>query len=116
MQVRIECAADGLTSNWVELDDVWSRQELAAYRAASVKLDDDIMFGILERKIVRLHMIATDGTVLETAAEMIARLDDVDVRLVRWLAVGINQALLELVRLGEMSVRLSFNGVATVRK
>lgn len=116
MHIRIECTADGLTGNWLEISDVWSRKELAAYRVASVKLDDATLFTILETKISRLHVVTVDGTVLESAVDLIAKLDDLDVRLVRWLAAGVNQVLGELLRLGETSVRLSFNGVETARR
>ena len=88
-----------------------SRGEVRAFYAGSLAGNDAIWLPVLERKITAVHVHLTDGTLVEDAPTLVARLDDMDTRLVRWLVAGVMAALQELLQLGKASKRLLFAGV-----
>lgn len=108
--IRLEATGD-LAGNWLDLADVWTRAEMREWYAGSLAGNDAIWLPLLERKLVGVHVYTAGGELLETAPALTARLDDLDMRLVRWLVTGVIAALQELVALGEASRRLLFAGV-----
>ncbi|HHY54104.1 MAG TPA: hypothetical protein GYA08_01580 [Chloroflexi bacterium] len=111
MIIRIECTLPELTGNWVDLSDVWSRAELREWYVGAIAGNDAVTLPILERKLTGVHVRLVDGTLVTDAATLIARLDDLDVRLILWLSGGVTNALKELMALGEAKRRLLFDGV-----
>lgn len=129
MQIRLECTVDGLRQNWVELAEQWTRAEMRRWNLATLgvappkaapadgdpntpaRTSEDELFDLLAQKLTGVHVTLPDGTLIEDAATLVARFDDLDVRLVRWLATGVSKALQELLALGEAKRRLLFDGV-----
>ncbi len=112
MQVRLECTADGLIGNWIELNEVWTRGELKRWNLAVIgALPESELFALLETKVTATHLYLPDGTLITSGKTMVERFDDMDSRLVRWLASGISQAQRDLLALGEAKKRLLFDGV-----
>lgn len=111
MNIRLECTAAGLENNWIEIADVWARAELRAWRTAALQMDEEALYGLMRQKIVKAHVHTVDGDLLATADDLVARLDDLDVRISRWLGTSIDSVLKELLLLGEASKRLLFDGV-----
>ena len=116
MLIRIECTIDGLTGNWVDLSDVWSRAEMREWYAGALAGADGVTLPILQRKLTGVHVRLVDGTLVEDAATLIECLDELDVRLVRWLSSGVMTALQEMMALGEARRRLLFDGVEVAAK
>jgi hypothetical protein len=114
MLIRIECTLAALAGNWVDLSDVWTRGEIRAWYVGSMAKRDEVTLALLAKKLVGVHVYLADGTLIEDAQTLIERLDDVDIRLVRWLAGGVNNALKELMALEEARRRLLFDGVEMV--
>lgn len=114
MLIRIECTFPGLAGNWVDLSDVWTRGEIRDWYAGSLANNDAVTLPLLAKKLVGVHVYLADGTLVEDAQTLVERLDDVDIRLVRWLAGGVMDALRELMTLGEAKRRLLFDGVEMV--
>lgn len=108
--IRLEATGE-LAGNWVDLADVWTRAEMREFYAGSLTANDAVWLPILQRKLTTVHVHLADGTLVEDAATLVARLDDLDTRLVRWLPTGVMAALQELLQLGEASRRLLFAGV-----
>lgn len=107
MAIRIECTTPGLEANWVEVDEVWTRRELQAF----TRLAGDEYWALWARKVTACHLVLADGAVVEDPTALSARLDDLDIRLLRWLASAVLTATQYLLNLGETSARLSLNGV-----
>jgi hypothetical protein len=114
MQVRLECSLDDLVGNWIELSEIWTRAELKAWRlsidGAFGAESDSVLFGLLEKQTVAVHMFMPDGTLIVTPSDLVAKFDDLDSRLVRWLAAGITQAQRDLMNLAEARKRLLYDG------
>jgi hypothetical protein len=108
--IRLE-ATGPLAGNWIDLADTWTRAEVRDWYAGALSAQDAVWLPILERKLVGVHVYLVDGTLVEEAATLLARLDDTDMRLVRWLSTGVMGALQELMALGERQKRLLFDGV-----
>lgn len=111
MQIRIECTLPALAGNWVDLSDVWTRGEVRAWYAGALAGKDEVTFPLLAQKLVGVHLHLADGTLVEDAATLFERIDELDMRLVRWLSLGVMDALKELMALGEGRRRLLFDGV-----
>lgn len=107
MAIRVECTTPGLEANWVEVDEVWSRRELQAF----VALDGEEYWQLWGRKVVACHVELAAGGVVDDPAAVHLVLDDVDIRLLRWLPSAVLMATQYLLNLGEGSARLSLNGV-----
>lgn len=115
-QIRIECTAEGLTGNWVEMSPVWTRGEMRRWYTAVLSLEDAEYFELLRTKITGVHVYLPDGDLVADVDALIERFDDMDERLVRWLAAGLSNGIKELLALGEGSRRLLFDGVEVLPK
>ncbi len=116
--IRLE-GTEEIAGNWVDLADAWTRAEARDWYSGSLAANDTLWLPLLGRKLVAVHVRLADGTLIETPAALIERFDDLDMRVTRWLARGIMDALKELFKLGEQQKRLLFDGVevaATTRK
>lgn len=111
MQIRIECTLPELAGNWVDLSDVWTRREASDFYAASLAANDAVTFPLLQKKLTAVHLHLADGTPITDVATLFDRFDDLDVRLARWLATNIMDALQRMLALGEAQRRLLFDGV-----
>jgi hypothetical protein len=111
MKIRLECTLPELAANWVDLSDVWTRGEVRDWYAGSLASKETVTLPLLEKKLVGVHLHLADGTLVTDAATLFARLDDMDMRLVRWLGVSVMAALQENLALGEAQRRLLFDGV-----
>ena len=106
MPIRVECSTPGLETNWIAVDDVWTRRELGEYLTAK----DDAFMAIWLRKVVGCQVATAAGEVLTDPAELMARRDDLDLRLVRFLTAAVLEATDHLLTLGEANKRLSLPG------
>jgi hypothetical protein len=109
-KIRLE-GTDDLAGNWIDLSDTWTRAEMRGWYAGSLVGNDAVWLPILGSKLVGVHVHLADGTLVEDAATFVERIDDLDVRLVRWLSAGVMAATQELLHLGERQKRLLFAGV-----
>jgi hypothetical protein len=108
--IRLEATGE-LAGNWIDLSDVWTRAEMRDWYAGALAANDAVWLPILQRKLAGVHVHLADGALVEDAATFVTRLDDLDIRLVRWLSIGVMSALQELMHLGEAQKRLLFAGV-----
>jgi hypothetical protein len=107
---RLEYCGDELPGNWVDISDAWTRGEVRAFYEAALVVDEKATAVILRVKLIGVHIYTANGDLLSDADALLARMDDLDVRLARWLSSGIMAALQELMSLGEARRRLSFAG------
>lgn len=112
MAIRIECTIDGLDDNWLQLSDTWSRREMRAWYTAVLQADESTWLPILQSKLLGVHMRLIDGTPIADADALIEQLDNMDVRLTRWLPHSVLGALMEMLSLSESSRRILLNGAA----
>lgn len=108
--IRLEATGD-LAGNWIDLSDVWTRAEMRNWYAGSLAGNDAVWLPILASKLVGVHVRLADGTLVEDAKTFVEKIDDLDIRLVRWLSAGVMAATQELMHLGERQKRLLFAGV-----
>ena len=66
---------------WIEFGDVWTRGDLLKF----ADLNGDEYFAFIAGKIKALSLPLGDGTVLDDPAQFIARMDDVDARVMYWI-------------------------------
>lgn len=108
MTVRIECDLDGLTANWVEIQDVgWSRRETVALASLP---DDDALFKFLLEKgrLVACHLELTTGATIDEPAGLTEEaMLDADEALIAWLTRAGWLAIARRRALGNVSARLS---------
>lgn len=107
MPIRIECTTPGLEANWIEVDEVWTRREFQAF----TQLAGDEYWQLWGRKVVACHVELAEGGVVDDPAAVHRALDDLDLRLLRWLPAAVLTATQHLLNLGERSARLLSNGV-----
>lgn len=107
MAIRVECATPGLEANWIEVDEVWTRKELQAF----VSLQGEAYWALWGRKVTACHVELAEGGVVDEPAAVGLVLDDLDIRLLRWLASAVLTATNHLLSLGEASALLSLDGV-----
>ena len=112
MAIRIECTIDGLDDNWLQLSDTWSRREMRAWYTAVLQADESTWLPILQSKLLGVHMRLIDGTPIADADVLIEQLDNMDVRLTRWLPHSVLGALMEMLALSESSRRILLDGAA----
>lgn len=108
--IRLE-GTDDLAGNWIDLSDQWTRAEMRNWYAGSLAGNDAVWLPVLKSKLVGVHLHLADGTLIEDAATFVEKIDDLDIRLVRWLSSGVMAATQELLHLGERQKRLLFAGV-----
>jgi hypothetical protein len=106
MPIRVECTTEGLEANWIEVDDVWTRRELQAF----ITLQGEAYWALWARKVTACHLPLAGGDAIEHPAQVVAAQDDLDIRLLRWLASAVLLATQTLLNLGEASARLSSDG------
>ena len=108
--IRLEATGD-LAGNWIDVSDVWTRSEMRDWYAGVLAGKDTVWLPILELKLTGVHVHLADGSLVEAAPAFVAQIDDLDMRLVRWLSSGLMAAIQELLHLGEAQRRLLFAGV-----
>lgn len=106
--MRFYCDVPGLTDNWVEVSEVWRRDEAMKIRTGMEDFNADDFWDFWSSKVESCHIISTDGTVASTPAEI----DDeflamLDFRLSSFLGGVLFKATNELMRLGNRAGRLS---------
>jgi len=107
MTIRVECSTPGLEANWIEVDETWTRKELQAF----VSLQGEAYWALWGRKVTACQVLVTDGGVVTDPAAVQEVLDDLDIRLLRWLSSAVLTATNHLLSLGEASALLLLDGV-----
>lgn len=107
MAIRVECATPGLEANWIEVDEVWTRKELQAF----VSLQGEAYWALWGRKVTDCYIALHDNGAIDDPAMMGLLLDELDLRLLRWLSSAVLMATNHLLSLGEASALLSLDGV-----
>lgn len=106
MPIRVECSTPGLEDNWIEVAEVWTRQELAEYLTAK----GPPFVALFVQKVTACHMVQPDGTVITDPATALELRDTFDLRLVRFPTAAVLEATDYLLGLGEVNKRLSSAG------
>ncbi len=105
MSVRIECDAEGLTGNWIEISDRWTQREAVAM----MEVANDEFYALLRAKTVAVHIDA-GGTAITSPEQLDAdHLLDADVAVLGWLGSVLPIAVARRRTLGNASARLSFS-------
>ncbi len=107
MAIRVECSTPGLEANWIEVSEVWTRRELQEFATVT----GDAFWALWARKVSACCIVDATGEALSDPAVVQQRLDDLDIRLLRWLSAAVLSATQHLLNLGEASARLLLNGV-----
>jgi hypothetical protein len=101
-----------MEENWVEVTDFWTRGELRRYTEQS---GEDFVT-LWRRKVTACHVVTGD-LVIDDPLQVHDQLDDLDIRLMRFLTGAVTEATSYLLSLGEANKRLSFAGAgAAVKK
>lgn len=106
MPVRVECTTPGLEENWLEVAEVWTRRESKAF----VTLNGPDFVALWQAKVTACHLTRADGNIIADPHQIHEQVDDLDLRLVRFVATAPLEVLAYLVALGEANKRLSFVG------
>lgn len=100
--MRFDCDLPEFPGAFVEFSEVWTRKELAEF----LELAGDSYVAFWLRKIIALSLPLVDGGVIvDPAALTMEAYDNLDVRLVYWLAPLPAIVVTELGRLGEQTRR-----------
>ena len=106
MPIRVECSTPGLEENWIEVDEVWTRRELREY----MSLKGEPFIALWQRKVTACHLVTGD-VVVDEPAQVHGLLDELDLRLTRFVTEAVLEATDYLLSLGEVNKRLSLPGV-----
>lgn len=110
MPLRFHPEIEGLTHCWVEIEDRWTRREV---RELMERDDEATMVKFLRAKVTGCHLERGDGQPpVTTTDELIANLDDLDLRLIDFIGTVLIQAAAILRTLGNLSGRLGSPGSA----
>jgi hypothetical protein len=108
MAARIECDLEGLTANWVEIQDAgWARQDTIDMLALP---DDDALYAFLRdrKKLIACHLELVNGQVIDTPEGLTEEaMMQADEALIAWLARSGWYAIGKRRALGNASARLS---------
>lgn len=105
--VRIEHASEELADNWIEFSANWTLADLR--QAYNEQGEGFIAFW--RSKAVACHVRTAEGEIITDPMQIHERIDELDLRLVRWVPLALLEAGNYLVRLGELSALVSSNGV-----
>lgn len=105
--VRIEHASEDLADNWIEFSANWTLADLR--RAYSEQGEGFIAFW--RSKASACHVRTVTGETITDPMQIHERIEELDLRLVRWVPLALLEAGNYLVRLGELSALVSSNGV-----
>lgn len=110
MPLRFHPEIEGLTHCWVEIEERWTRREV---RELMERDDEATMVKFLRAKVTGCHLERGDGQPpVTTTDELIANLDDLDLRLIDFIGTVLIQAAAILRTLGNLSGRLGSPGSA----
>ena len=108
MSVRVECDVEGLTGDWVEIQDAgWGRRDTV--HLASLPDDDSLYRFLLEReKLIACHVTLVTGQVISEPSEMTEdAMLDADEATIAWLGRAAWLTIAKRRALGNVSARLS---------
>jgi len=101
MPIRICSEAAGLEECFVEVDERWSIRELnRIYDSRDAWLE---LFG---RKVLAVHLLTAEGEAIDDPAQVLERLEDVDIRRAKLVNNSLANAVDYLATLGEASKRV----------
>lgn len=110
MPLKFHPEIEGLEHCWVEIDERWTRREV---RELMERDDEETIVNFLRKKVTGCHLERGDGQpAVTTTDELIANIDDIDLRLVDFLGTVLIQAAAILRTLGNLSGRLGSPGSA----
>lgn len=110
MPLKFHPEIEGLTHCWVEIEERWTRREV---RELMERDDEATMVKFLRAKVTGCHLERGDGQPpVTTTDELIANLDDLDLRLIDFIGTVLIQAAAILRTLGNLSGRLGSPGSA----
>lgn len=110
MPLKFHPEIEGLTHCWVEIEERWTRREV---RELMDRDDEATMVKFLRAKVTGCHLERGDGQPpVTTTDELIANLDDLDLRLIDFIGTVLIQAAAILRTLGNLSGRLGSPGSA----
>jgi len=109
MTLRYECGIEGLSENWVDVSEVWTRREMVELTQTQ---EIDVVEAFWQKKIVACSIATIDGGIVTDPAELTAELAEgsLDARLCDFLGYVLMQACAHVRSLGPLSGRLSSNG------
>ena len=103
--MRYTCETEGLTANWVDVSDVWTRGEILEYGAAQ---DPELELEWLQRKLTACHIETVGGApITDPAGLTLEAVNDCDLRLFWFLGAVINKAVNDMRMLNPLPKRLS---------
>lgn len=103
MARRYYCDIDGLTDNWVDVSEVWTRREFDQVFESAYAESWQEWVG---RKVVACNIRAGDGVITDPALLTDEVLADADLRLWGFLGGVLIRAAVDLRNLGNVSGRL----------
>ncbi len=107
--IRVECTTPGLEENWLDVSDFWTRAELQEYG----ELSGDPFVDLWRKKVVACH-IETGDVAINDPAKVHDQIDQLDIRLIKFLTSGPRTVTDYLLSLGEANKRLSLPGTGEV--
>ncbi len=111
MPLRVECTLEGYEDNWLEVSDLWLRRELMQYMQAT----GPAFIALWQQKVSGCYLRQASGVVITDPRRVHEQLDEMDVRLVRFINHAPLTATDHLLTLGEVSARLSSGASAAAK-
>lgn len=108
--MKIQCTLPEFEDCWIEVSEKWSGTERNTVAAPTAEQWLDLFHS----KVLGCHLRDCDGQALSKPVDVTwPMLDNLDVRLAGFVMGCLNTACAELLHLGKVARRVSFNGAAT---
>ena len=104
--IKFDCSLDGFTDNWIEVSERWTNAEAKALDAA---MDGGwtTYLALLKKKVTRCRLVAGDMVVENFNDVTEEVIDSMDLVLVGFVGGILQQAVMRLKSLGNVSARVS---------
>ncbi len=110
--MRMQCTLPEFEDCWLEISEKWTRAERTQLAAANA----DQWIALFQAKTLACNLRCEDGQYLTQPAGVTwDAIDQMDMRLAGFVGASLTTACAELMNLGKVSRRVSFNGSAPVK-
>lgn len=110
--MKMQCTLPEFEDCWLEISEKWTRAERSQLTAANA----DQWIALFQAKVLACNLRTETGECLNTPAAVTwDTIDQMDMRLAGFVGASLSTACSELMNLGKVSRRVSFNGAAAAK-